>query len=87
METRAKLSKTLGQIVKEMCKGCGNVESFDKFMEDFKECRDFMDYFKAIWCPRMGKCRLIIYISKITFKKKVFLLFIVFNLIFNFCSN
>ncbi|XP_023752833.1 uncharacterized protein LOC111901183 [Lactuca sativa] len=54
METRAKLSKTLGQIVKEMCKGCGNVESFDKFMEDFKECRDFMDYFKAIWCPRMG---------------------------------
>ncbi|KAI3689614.1 hypothetical protein L2E82_47577 [Cichorium intybus] len=55
METRAKLSKMLGQIVKEICRGCGTVESFDKFMEDFVECREFMDYFKATWYPRMGR--------------------------------
>ncbi|XP_071709525.1 uncharacterized protein [Rutidosis leptorrhynchoides] len=54
METRAKLSKSLGQIVKDICKGFGSVESFDTFMEDFAECKDFMDYFKAIWYPRIG---------------------------------
>ncbi|KAI7746540.1 hypothetical protein M8C21_004682 [Ambrosia artemisiifolia] len=54
METRAKLSKALGEIVKNICKGCGTVESFDKFMEDFINCTNFMDYFKAVWYPRMG---------------------------------
>ncbi|XP_076953139.1 uncharacterized protein LOC143627133 [Bidens hawaiensis] len=54
METRAKLSKTLGQIVKDVCQGRGTVESFDKFMEDFVNCTNFMDYFKAVWYPRLG---------------------------------
>ena len=27
---------------------------FEKFMEDFVDCLDFMDYFKAIWYPRIG---------------------------------
>ena len=54
MQTRANLSKALGQIVKDISKGCGTVESFDSFMEDFVECKDFMDYFKAIWYPRIG---------------------------------
>ncbi|KAJ0769609.1 uncharacterized protein LOC110930550 [Helianthus annuus] len=54
METRAKLSKALGQIVKDICKGFGAIESFDKFMEDNVNCRSFMDYFKAVWYPRMG---------------------------------
>lgn len=54
MQTRANLSKALGQIVKDISKGCGTVELFDSFMEDFVECKDFMDYFKAIWYPRIG---------------------------------
>ncbi|KAL9993412.1 hypothetical protein Hdeb2414_s1033g00975211 [Helianthus debilis subsp. tardiflorus] len=54
METRAKLSKALGQIVKDICKGFGAIDSFDKFMEDNVNCRCFMDYFKAVWYPRMG---------------------------------
>ncbi|KAI3693415.1 hypothetical protein L6452_33250 [Arctium lappa] len=54
METRAKVSNTLGQIVKDICRGCGTVESLDNFMENFAECRDFVDYFKAVWYPRMG---------------------------------
>lgn len=54
MQTRANLSKALGQIVKDISKGCVTVESFDSFMEDFVECKDFMDYFKAIWYPRIG---------------------------------
>ncbi|GJY06142.1 hypothetical protein Tco_0373196 [Tanacetum coccineum] len=54
LKTRANLSKALGEIVKDISRGCGTVESFDSFMEDFVECKDFMDYFKAIWYPRIG---------------------------------
>nr|GEX26139.1 zinc ion binding protein [Tanacetum cinerariifolium] len=55
MRTRANLSKALGQIVKDISKGCGSVESFVSLMEDVVECEDFMDYFKAIWYPRLGE--------------------------------
>nr|GEV53054.1 zinc ion binding protein [Tanacetum cinerariifolium] len=47
MQTRANLSKALGQIVKDISKGCGTVEAFNSFMEIFVECKDFMDYFEA----------------------------------------
>nr|GEX66177.1 zinc ion binding protein [Tanacetum cinerariifolium] len=54
MRTRANLSKALGQIVKDISQGRGTVESYDSLMEDFVECKDFMDYFKAIWYLRLG---------------------------------
>ncbi|GJR10882.1 zinc ion binding protein [Tanacetum coccineum] len=42
--------------LEESCisKGRETVESFDSLMEHFVECKDFMDYFKAIWYPRIG---------------------------------
>lgn len=54
VETRAELSRRLGQAVHDICRGPGTVDLFENFMEDFVDCSDFMDYFKAIWYPRIG---------------------------------
>ena len=53
-DTRVEISRRLGLAVDDICRGCGNVDMFEKFMEDFVDCLDFMDYFKAIWYPRIG---------------------------------
>ena len=55
IETRADISRRLGEIVTSICRGNGDVDSFEAFMEDFVDCSDFLDYFKAIWCPRIGQ--------------------------------
>lgn len=51
---RAEILKRLGQAVDGICRGHGTVDSFDEFMEDFMDASDFMDYFKAVWYPRIG---------------------------------
>ncbi|XP_044489019.1 uncharacterized protein LOC123213607 isoform X2 [Mangifera indica] len=53
-EMRAEILKRLGQAVDGICRGHGTVDSFDEFMEDFMDASDFMDYFKAVWYPRIG---------------------------------
>ncbi|XP_052194474.1 uncharacterized protein LOC127802608 isoform X2 [Diospyros lotus] len=50
---RAEISRQLGQIVHSICKGHGTVDLFQDFMVDFIDESEFMDYFKAIWYPRM----------------------------------
>lgn len=53
-EMRAELSRRLGLAVHDICTRYGTVDMFDNFLEDFVDCSDFMDYFKAVWHPRMG---------------------------------
>ncbi|XP_020243005.1 uncharacterized protein LOC109821233 [Asparagus officinalis] len=53
-EIRAEMSRRLGEIVTRICKGKGDIVSFESFMEDFVDCSDFLDYFKAVWYPRIG---------------------------------
>ncbi|KAL2512193.1 zinc ion binding [Abeliophyllum distichum] len=54
MEVRAEIAKRLGQSVNKICKGPGTADMFKDFMEDFAGSADFMDYFKAVWYPRLG---------------------------------
>lgn len=51
---RAEISRRLGQAVHSVCRGHGAVDLFVDFMEDFIDGSDFMDYFKAVWYPRIG---------------------------------
>ncbi|KAH7863151.1 hypothetical protein Vadar_013990 [Vaccinium darrowii] len=51
---RAEISRRIGQAVHSVCRGHGTVDLFEDFMEDFIDGSDFMDYFKAIWYPRIG---------------------------------
>lgn len=53
-EARAEMSRCLGEIVTSICRGNGDIDSFEAFMEDFVDCLDFLDYFKATWYPRIG---------------------------------
>lgn len=53
-ETRADIMRRLGQAINGICKENADLNSFEDFMEDFIDCTDFLDYFKAIWFPRMG---------------------------------
>ncbi|XP_039048325.1 uncharacterized protein LOC120189060 isoform X2 [Hibiscus syriacus] len=52
-EMRIEISRRLGLIIDDICRGCGNVDLFEKFMEDFVDCSHFLDYFKAVWYPRI----------------------------------
>ncbi|XP_058107082.1 uncharacterized protein LOC131250784 [Magnolia sinica] len=52
--TRVEILKRLGHAVYSICKGNADLDSFEDFMEDFVDCSEFLDYFKAIWVPRMG---------------------------------
>lgn len=54
MEMRAKVSKKLGQAVNKICKGPDTANAFEDFMEETVDAEEFMDYFKAIWYPRIG---------------------------------
>ncbi|KAK8487866.1 hypothetical protein V6N13_045991 [Hibiscus sabdariffa] len=53
-EMHVEISRRLGLAIDDICRGCGNVDLFEKFVEDFVDCLDFMDYFKAVWYPRIG---------------------------------
>ncbi|CBI29086.3 unnamed protein product, partial [Vitis vinifera] len=54
IEMRAEISRQLGQAVSKVCRGHATVGVFEDIMEDLVDSSDFMDYFKAIWYPRMG---------------------------------
>ncbi|KAK6135697.1 hypothetical protein DH2020_030558 [Rehmannia glutinosa] len=54
MEMRAEIAKQLGEAVKEICKGPGTADAFEDFMENSVDAAEFVDYFKAIWYPRIG---------------------------------
>ncbi|XP_073122344.1 uncharacterized protein [Henckelia pumila] len=54
MEISAEIAKELGQAVDKICKGTGTANVFEAFMEDFVDAAEFMDYFKALWYPRLG---------------------------------
>lgn len=51
---RAEISRLLGRALHNMSKGFGAVDLFDGLMEDFVDASDFVDYFKAVWYPRIG---------------------------------
>lgn len=51
---RVEMARQLGQAVDNICRGNGNMNLFEGFMDDFVEARHFMDYFKAVWYPRIG---------------------------------
>ncbi|CAI9115714.1 OLC1v1016700C1 [Oldenlandia corymbosa var. corymbosa] len=50
----AEISKKLGESVSEICKGHGNADILQAGLEDFIDAADFVDYFKAVWYPRLG---------------------------------
>ncbi|KAJ4707217.1 Zinc finger, SWIM-type [Melia azedarach] len=54
IEMRAEIFRRLGMVVDDICKGNGNVVLFEDCMQDFMDGSDFMDYFKAVWYPRIG---------------------------------
>ncbi|RZC50310.1 hypothetical protein C5167_018732 [Papaver somniferum] len=53
-EMRCEMFKRLGQAVYSVCQGNGDLNLFKDFMEDFVDCPDFLEYFKANWLPRIG---------------------------------
>ncbi|KAK6918635.1 hypothetical protein RJ641_017057 [Dillenia turbinata] len=53
-QTRAKMFRQLGQAVSDICTGQGTTDLFEDFMKDFIDSSDFIDYFKAVWYPRIG---------------------------------
>ncbi|KAM3702457.1 hypothetical protein ACJW31_04G027100, partial [Castanea mollissima] len=56
LETKmqVEISRRLEQAVDNICRGQGTVNLFEDLLEDFIDESDFMDYFKAIWYPRIG---------------------------------
>ncbi|CAL9193841.1 unnamed protein product [Musa hybrid cultivar] len=53
-EMHAMMSRGLGEAVSSICKGHGDMNLFEAFLEDFVDCSDFLDYFMATWLPRFG---------------------------------
>lgn len=54
VEKRSAMAKRLGDAISIICRGTGDVELFEAFLQDFVECAGFLDYFKAVWLPRLG---------------------------------
>ncbi|CAH2041049.1 unnamed protein product [Thlaspi arvense] len=54
VEMRAVISRQLGQAFHNICRGQGSMDLFENLMEDFIDASDFVDYFKAVWYPRIG---------------------------------
>uniref|UniRef100_A0ACD5XJC1 Uncharacterized protein n=1 Tax=Avena sativa TaxID=4498 RepID=A0ACD5XJC1_AVESA len=54
LEKRSVMAKRLGNVLSNICGGNGGTELFEAFLEDFVDCFDFLDYFKALWLPRLG---------------------------------
>ncbi|KAH9620170.1 hypothetical protein KSS87_005214 [Heliosperma pusillum] len=53
-EMRLQMSRNLGHIVSEICSGRGKLTSSDNFMKDFADNSKFVEYFKAVWYPKIG---------------------------------
>lgn len=53
-EMRVEISSRLGQAVDNICRRQGTVSLFEDLLEDFVDESDFVDYYKAIWYPRIG---------------------------------
>ncbi|KAE8793535.1 hypothetical protein D1007_31820 [Hordeum vulgare] len=53
-ERRSMMSKRLGEAISSICRGNSDIELFQAFLEDFIDCSGFVDYFKALWFPRLG---------------------------------
>ncbi|KAL8155470.1 uncharacterized protein LOC141664713 [Apium graveolens] len=54
IEMRAEISRQLSQSMQQICRGSGTVGLFEHIMEDFVDASEFVDYFKAVWYPRIG---------------------------------
>lgn len=54
IEKRSMMAKRLGEVISSICRGNGDMELFEAFLEDFVDCSGFLDYFKALWFPRLG---------------------------------
>ncbi|XP_062189637.1 uncharacterized protein LOC133892717 isoform X1 [Phragmites australis] len=54
IEKRSAMAKRLGDVISSICRGNGHVELFEAFLQDFVDCSGFLDYFKALWSPRLG---------------------------------
>ncbi|RCV09907.1 hypothetical protein SETIT_2G067700v2 [Setaria italica] len=52
-EKRSAMAKFLGDAISSICRGSGDVELFEAFLQDFVDCSGFLDYFKALWFPRL----------------------------------
>lgn len=53
-ETRVKISRELGQAVDKICRRQGTATLFEGFVEDFVDNPEFVEYFRAVWSPRIG---------------------------------
>jgi hypothetical protein len=58
------MAKRLGDAISSICRGNGDVELFEGFLQDFVDCAGFLDYFEARWLPRLGQ---FMYLSCIIF--------------------
>jgi len=54
IEKQAEILRQLGQAVDRVCQGDENVDSFEQLIKHQIDDPDFIDYFKATWCPRLG---------------------------------
>ncbi|KAL5708201.1 hypothetical protein ACHQM5_019021 [Ranunculus cassubicifolius] len=54
VELRSEMFGQLGQAIYNICQDNGDMDLFENFMEDFIDCSDFVDYFRASWLPRIG---------------------------------
>ncbi|GAA0141644.1 hypothetical protein LIER_02744 [Lithospermum erythrorhizon] len=54
VDRRAAISQSLGQAVSNICKSLKSVAVFEAFMNNFEDADDFLDYFKAVWYPRLS---------------------------------
>jgi hypothetical protein len=55
IEKRSAMAKRLGDAISSICRGNGDVELFEGFLQDFVDCAGFLDYFEARWLPRLGQ--------------------------------
>ncbi|KAF9608541.1 hypothetical protein IFM89_009907 [Coptis chinensis] len=53
-EMRSEMFGRLGQAITSICKGNAGLDLFENFMDDFIDCSDFVEYFRAVWFPRIG---------------------------------
>ncbi|CAN8324381.1 unnamed protein product [Cochlearia groenlandica] len=53
-EKRVEISRHLGQAVDKICRKQGTDTLFEGFVEEFVDSSDFVEYFRAVWSPRIG---------------------------------
>ncbi|KAF8074437.1 hypothetical protein N665_1102s0020 [Sinapis alba] len=53
-ETRVEISRHLGQAIDKICRRQGTATVFEGLMEHFVNSPEFVEYFRAVWSPRIG---------------------------------